>query len=902
MRSLPSRVLSVAELPPLPATPRERHLVAREPEGEGTYLVLDVEGRTMWRVDSNGHGAMLASLTYPEHLDPLYLYCAHFYEDSARGQLVFLASTYDSNAPNGLFLLAWDGEKLLPIVTENGLQVASSDAFVFDPARAVLVHFVGQGASDVARDAERKRRGGLTVRELGRDGVWRDLDTKLPTAGRGAIAAGYEPRRKLAVLVDDSTRHTFGWDGHSFTPLEDFPDAPTDPRVLVPTAAGTLLYLHAQRSNEDHRARLWELTAAGWRARSAGALEVFGGALFDEARGETRIFGPWFGPGTVQHAWATFERRALTPSGAAVPTITAGSTAGAPRFWGAHDPRHGHADVEARRPYAALVVHAAQGAALVPREVTPPALALVTGPRRTAAVDFRGRLLVPREGEWVEEGEAPSGFVERESALVGTDARGRVLVVGGEPSAGGKRLMDTWLYDGALRELTPKGGAPLAVGAHVARDEVRGVWVVCGGTLKYEPSTKLYELSEKKWASYPAQTSAGAPPGVISLLAWDGESEQLLAVASADHGATHALYVVRPRGVLEAATALEGPLGVLAYDTERRTIVSYQAGHSWEEGRFAMRAKLAEIEVGAALDDARPRRAFSEPPPSLSLPDHVWLELREQQTRSFWFSARAGKSVTITAGRRGTPGKVTTTTHGSVAAARGAHEKGVAERLEEGYEHSPEKAACATIPGRRAYLLKLGAKGDDLFGGLAPGVTRDTWPSCAECNHPMTHVLTLHAHPARLPLRAHAALSVFVCGNEETAGDCEVWEPGDGANAVLLLTAEDLARPPLRKPPKSASGEEASPVCKPKKVSYREVFEEDPATNEDREPTFGAPKVGGYPAWRTHAAPPSCRVCEAEMRFAAQLDRLDDAVNFAGGTAYVFLCEEEHEAALLCQR
>ncbi len=919
MLALSPRVLSTMELPPLPSSPGDAHLVLFDP-AEGAYLLLVAGRKELWRVERDGTARQIASLTYPTGLDPRYLHTCAFYFDTKRRMPIFLASTYASESGDGLYLLAWDGSSLVPIPTKKGIRVAGSDSFAFDPERGVLVHFVGQRDTNVELDSARKVRGGLTVRELGAGGVWQDLDALLPAEGTYETYAAYEPRRRLTVLLDNGTHTTFGWDGESFVPLGDFPTSPWKPNVMVRApGAGGLLFLQRKRTSDDYRALLWELGDDGWKARKAGTLEVFGGAAYDSARDETLIFGPWLGPGTVQYTWARYERGGLVMMGAAAPTITGGSTSGTPFFWGARDPGHGNYAVEVRRPYSALTVHEVVNGRLVPHGSCPPCIAMAAGIKGRLAVDSSGRVYASTVDDWSEISAPSPNFTERDNAVFGIDQEGRALLVGGEPCVGSKRLLDTWLFDGVWRALTPKGGAPLASDAFVARDESRKVWVVCGGTLKYLPNPKVHELTEKKWVAFAAQTADGASPGTVTLLAWDQASGQMLAVATADRGTTTILYVVRAGGFFEAVASLEGQgiYGVMAYDSTRRTIVAFCSGAAWEEGGgenvFAIRTKLAEVDVGAALDasradtrvaahDRRRKGPPSEPPPSLTLPDAIWLELREQEKRSYWFSTRTGTRVTIRSGRRGKVGTEKTTTHGSVAAARGAHEKGVAERLAAGYEHSPEKEGCATVPGKRSFAMKLGSKGEDSFGGVPVGIGKDRWPVCVECGCPMTHVMTLHRHVERLPLTKHAAVQVFVCGNEETAGACEVWEPDEGSNAVLLLTDEDVARPPLRAPPKGPDGEEASPPCKARKISYRELFEEDPEANENPEPIEAISKVSGYPGWLQFPDTPACTVCAKEMTFVAEVGELDEALNFAGGHAYVFCCPDECEARLLCQR
>jgi hypothetical protein len=196
------RILSRTSLPPVPIAPGSRHLVLWHPL-EKAFLLLVLASQELWRVAPDGRGELVATGGFPDGFEPQYLHDALFYFDPTRSAPVLLISTYAPFADEGLFLGAWDGTRFAPIAARNGVRTARSDAFVFEATRGVLVHFVGQCDTDATLDTQRKARGAFMVRELGVDGVWKDIDARLPDAGTDELCAGYEPRRGLAVIVDN---------------------------------------------------------------------------------------------------------------------------------------------------------------------------------------------------------------------------------------------------------------------------------------------------------------------------------------------------------------------------------------------------------------------------------------------------------------------------------------------------------------------------------------------------------------------------------------------------------------------------------------------------------------------------------------------------------------------------
>ena len=896
--------------PPLPPSPSEPHHVLWHPTEKACWLLVPGMG-SLWRVELDGTAALIASNCLPEIFNARYVWSTAFYFDTARQTPMFLAGTYVDNIENGVLLCAFNGKTFEPVALKNGIRAASSDAFVFDPERAVLLHIAGQRDMDSKNDAIRAKQGGMIVRELGPENDWRDVDAQLPETGQYEAYAGYEPRRKLVVVIDSDSGESYGFNGKSWRRLGSLLTYPWKPNTLFASAStGNLLFLQRQRSSDDYTAILSELSDEGWLRRDIGALESFGGALVHPVQKETLVFGPWFGPGTVQSTWGRYDGARIVPVGKAWPMFSGASKSGRVSFWGGRDAGHGNYAAAIRRPYSAKIVAVLEGEQFRYFPPSPPVIAMASDGKSHFGIGFWGEVFRGDEGGWETIAKAPSDFTERNSCLLGIDKAGRLLLVGGDPTQATNRLRDVWRFQEKWEMLATKGSVPLASDSFVAYDEMRQVWVVAGGHVKYEPNPKTFELSEaNKWSSFLTAVQSETQlevPRRFSILAWDPASSQIFAVASKQYGDDPMLYVYRGEGRYEPIAKLEGDgisWAIHSFDADKRALV------------IASGVSLAILAIGDLLDEAqkavpppplpakptkRKQAAREEKEPQKAMPDAVWLKLQEGDRFHFWFAKREGTTLRVESGSKGKQAKIKTTAYKSEEDARKAYEKAVAGKTGDGYEHAPEREACAVVKGKKAYLVKLGAKGEDAFGGCAPGVEGQRWPVCKECECPLTHVMTLKANPERLPLKHHAALAIFVCCNEESAGCCETWDPDEGANAVLLLSEEDLAKKPLRKTPKSLGDKAASPTLRARQIIYRETFEEDPE-NENPELPPATSKVGGYPGWIQFAATPECSECGKLMTFAAQLGELDDDLNFAGGDSYVFYCPDEHEGRFLWQ-
>lgn len=213
--------------------------------------------------------------------------------------------------------------------------------------------------------------------------------------------------------------------------------------------------------------------------------------------------------------------------------------------------------------------------------------------------------------------------------------------------------------------------------------------------------------------------------------------------------------------------------------------------------------------------------------------------------------------------------------------------------------HDKAKEEDLVVPSRAAFLMKLSKTGEDQFGGLPKGVRAADWPRCKQCDGHMQFVASFEANPERLPLKSHAAISVFCCNRESC---CETWDAYAGCNHVRLLNADVWAMPAMKKAP-SSNEHPAPEVLSKYKLRYEQVLEFDPCIEGNADFPNEESKLGGYPSWLQGPNEPSCNVCSKPMRFALQIDENTDAdLNFGQGVGYVFICEDEHEARFLWQR
>ena len=168
-------------------------------------------------------------------------------------------------------------------------------------------------------------------------------------------------------------------------------------------------------------------------------------------------------------------------------------------------------------------------------------------------------------------------------------------------------------------------------------------------------------------------------------------------------------------------------------------------------------------------------------------------------------------------------------------------------------------------------LLPRQAALDDKFGGVPWGFPRGRWPRCSRCREPMSFIAQLSHAAGRLDLGAPGrVLHLFRC---DKLDPCPSYEGGAGANAGLVLEADELASGPTALPhPEMAVYPEARVIEWLVKEDGVPPERFDDFFSEERHPSpDGVPedtKLGSVPLWFQSAeqGPPK------PWRFVLQID------------------------------
>jgi predicted DNA-binding WGR domain protein len=824
----------------------------------------------------------------------MHLFQIAFYFDTALATPCWLVSTRDRTSTTaGLAVARWTGERFERRTFENERQTESADRFAFDRRRGVLVHFV----------AKRPDSGGLTVRECGDDGRWRDVPGEWPALQLGNYVGWHGGRGEVVLRAIGQTH---AWSGTGFTDLGMGPGVDVIGFSLAPGGKDPLVFVQESAV----RVRCARLTPTGWKDVDVAPLEAMADAVYDEATGESLVLSPFTGPGRVQHAFAVFDAASrLVPKGRVMLHVTNGAPGGAGVAWGSVPwgvrPLHARADPE--RDAQPTIFRTSPDGGLTPLEAQPGAstLGIVAHGDALSSVRFDGTVDRFEGGRWAPT-ESATRPPKRGSAIVAAKADGTLLLVNGVPFPSGKLWGDAWIFDGRTWvQLKRKGKVPPLRSGFAAFHPGIGAWVVTGGTLHRggAKNQDTWECSDKAWTHF-AHDAASGEAWQPRLLDWDEPSRTLFAVTRQG-----GLFAYRGAGAWEALALLDRLCGAsLTYDQRSRSLVNADAS-SFQ--RFALGEELDRAGRAAAPNEAAGTKGTSDasvkpgatgpvvakpaaakPTPKAAepaLPSEVRLRCNEDGADKFWFAKLADDGWTAEWGKWGAKGTRKTYPFATASAARADYEKKVRAKIAKGYEHVAGSAV--------AFVVEPAAgdeQGGDQVGGAPLGVDAATWPACRDCGHPMQHVLLVGRHEERLPLKEHAAMAVFACNGERSKGACRTWEADLGCNRVLLLASLDAPR--LASPPQSADGKQPLAPIAQRHVRYRREI-------EDGEEPLPDTKVGGLPAWVQDEESVACDTCQAPMRYVAQIDeRLDRSLNFGGGAAYVFLCPAEHQAKLLWQQ
>lgn len=804
-----------------------------------------------------------------------------------------------------LYAATWDGRKFEPRTFTNPARADENHRIAYDPKRRVLLHFVC--TADRATGLAETR-----VRACDGNDTWRDLPG---TWNLSPALACWDATRACVIVCDALQGGTWAWNGAAFALVCDKPEVQWPCSWVsgeTHRAAFQLLFggkrplLMTMDSGvtwgtePNHEAGLWSLEATGWQAHQANGLHAASSAVFDDDANAWLLLRADWGPARAATITARLAASGIERHGRVMVQAQRGIVGVNNSFWGG--PAHPTTiDREVLRRYAAPVVYVyTQGTfrALEPQLEAPTVGVVASGTTFVSLNPSGGVDMLEAGGAW-QHVDADPKPPRREQPTLADGPDGAVLLLGGKPPGGSRCLVDAWLLqDKTWHALKTRGKAPALIDAHAVYIPTLARWLVIGGQdNKYQYSETTWELAGNTWCRYPTRIS-NAKSQHISLLAWDAPSDRAFIVASGS------LYIYDGQGQWRLAGACTGE-GVGAYDQLTRTVF-FCSGR----GLFT---PPSTFEVSQILDEAATVVAPNTSPaagaavgPTAAEPsvaDAVWLRYLDDASDKFWFAAITATGWRTEWGRRGGAKRTQDHVLESPEKARTDYQKKVRAKLAAGYEHAAEGASAALIPGRNAFAFALSKRGEDQFGGVPAGIQASLWPVCQDCQHPMSFVLMLRKHAVRLPLQRHGALALFVCSNTFSKGACQTWEPDHGANRVLLLHDEALRQPALPSVP-TLNGLDGSEALAQRRLTYTGPdFEADPEREENAAEVDDASKVGGFPSWIQGDETPTCKQCAAKMTFVAQLEeRLDGALNFAGGTGYLFCCAEEHDAKFLFQQ
>ncbi len=197
-------------------------------------------------------------------------------------------------------------------------------------------------------------------------------------------------------------------------------------------------------------------------------------------------------------------------------------------------------------------------------------------------------------------------------------------------------------------------------------------------------------------------------------------------------------------------------------------------------------------------------------------------------------------------------------------------------------------------------------------GGLPLLPAEVEWPRCTDCEGNMQFLARVQQGDLTTGESTdQRVLQLFMCDNDP--GGCETWEPGSGANAVIVL-------PPGPAPVRPAPDDGVTTL--PEVSSIRlEEFDVEPDGSKYWDPYDAARmtwmnipgkrgrdiigQLGGEPSWVYSDRHPACTECGEPLRFAVQLEEGHDSqtgANYGGGSALVFVCPTHDQGAFLWEQ
>lgn len=208
----------------------------------------------------------------------------------------------------------------------------------------------------------------------------------------------------------------------------------------------------------------------------------------------------------------------------------------------------------------------------------------------------------------------------------------------------------------------------------------------------------------------------------------------------------------------------------------------------------------------------------------------------------------------------------------------------------------PQPSPELTKQGRTAWVWELtdgeGATDSTRTGGRAMMGENETWPSCGNCQNPLTFMMqcNLDALPDGMTDHDSGVLRFFYCMHEDCVG-MGGWDAFDPQHHLSVLNGDGHFQ----------TAPEGTFAIKPQFVSDTIKTEDFPhwpdrqglelPESDTKIHALSGHKYAGWPHWIQGAERPNCPDCSAVMEPFIQLDQdWNRDFNFGGGIGHISQC------------
>ncbi|MCT4640362.1 MAG: WGR domain-containing protein [Bacteroidales bacterium] len=766
-----------------------------------------------------------------------------------------------SNSAVELYRLQ-DG-KFNKIELESGDTSSASDCLVWDSNLNQLVH-VKRMKGEYEQAVGARLLNGV---------IWHNAQIK-EHFNTQYLSAGFDEYRKMVVVVDADGRCA-GLDGQDWIDLPKHPTGSCSPSHFITSpTSGRLTMMHRERTTSQ-KTIMYELDETKWNKINTGdivlgdGLDCNHGLIFPND-GHSMFIRCHFASNRLNYQFTKFDGTEITPYGPIIPPSSGFLTAQGRVF------THGMISAFSD-DWSIAMAEFINGKWVEVPVFDKGVMGVCIDADNTLLLQRDGSVYTLQEENWAEISKGDVEFIPRIGAAVAWDSHDKCMyVTSGEPLSRGRFLTDLFKFSAkeGWVKLSPKGKKPAFRESIMEWDRERKRLVLVGGKQKsYKENENVYEWDGKSWKNY----STSYFISDIGSLTFDPKIGKIIACSLWDVAVYHG------EGRFETILQLNRA-GELSYDASSQTL-------------FCLNDGLSSMYIGDILSDLpefKPKTKTDKTTKDTIKEEtepNRYLRFTEDGADKFWIAERKDNSYELHWGKRGTKGQRRSYSCDTEEKAIKEFNKKVLAKIDKGYWDAPEGKDASVLPGKKTYHWILGGKGNDFVGGKLP---QQATPTCS-CGEEMIHVITTDVVDH---LKLNKSVSAYMCPNPD--GDCETWEAFSDANRVILNSeySKDIKKRWLE------DGSEDNDVeyeLIPNTLSYTEKFETDP-TSEDAEDLDIHDKCGGYPTWYQGNQTPVCPECNKKMTFVAQFSEFDEELNLGGdGVAYIFVCEDEHEGAILWQ-